>query len=109
MQRIKHSVECSKEITEVFLGNAPLYAKYTSFDIQKELLNILANKVRNTIRKELGDGKFCILVDEALDESDKEQMAIILRYVDYDGYIREHIFQVVNVRKLYSNIKKRNM
>ena len=54
-------------------------------DIQKELLNILANKVRNKIRKELRDCKFCILIDEALDEFDKEQMAIILRYVDCDG------------------------
>ena len=53
--------------------------------------------MRNKIRKELGDGKFCILVDEALDESDKEQMAIILRYVDCDGYIREPFFEVVNV------------
>ena len=85
---IKHLAECSKEIAQVVLENAPSYAKYTSSDIQKELLNILANKVQNKIRRELGDGKFCILVDEALDESDKEQMAIILRYVDCDGYIR---------------------
>ncbi|KDO39325.1 hypothetical protein CISIN_1g036138mg [Citrus sinensis] len=83
---IKHSVECSKEIAEVFLENAPLYAKYTLFDIQKELLNILANKVRNKIRKELRDVKFCILIDEALDEFNKEQMAIILRYVDWQVY-----------------------
>ncbi|KDO39290.1 hypothetical protein CISIN_1g038445mg [Citrus sinensis] len=83
---IKHSVECSKEIAEVFLENAPLYAKYTLSDIQKELLNILANKVRNKIRKELRDCKFCILIDEALDEFDKEQMAIILRYVDWQVY-----------------------
>ncbi|ESR54147.1 hypothetical protein CICLE_v10024545mg [Citrus x clementina] len=94
---IKHSAECSKEIAQVVLENAPLYAKYTSSDIQKELLNILANKVLNKIFKELGDGKFCILVDEALDESDKAQMVIILRYVDCEGYIRERFFEVVNV------------
>ncbi|KAH9801146.1 TTF-type domain-containing protein [Citrus sinensis] len=97
IELIKHSAECSKEIAQVVLENAPSYTKYTSSDIQKELLNILANKVRNKIRRELGDGKFCILVDEALDESDKEQMAIILRYVDCDGYIRECFFEVVNV------------
>ncbi|XP_052299699.1 uncharacterized protein LOC102614219 [Citrus sinensis] len=54
-QLIKHSAECSKEIAQVVLENAPSYAKYTSSDIQKELLNILANKVRNKIRRELGD------------------------------------------------------
>ncbi|ESR45145.1 hypothetical protein CICLE_v10003881mg [Citrus x clementina] len=67
------AVKC-KEITQVVLENAPSYAKYTSSDIQKELLNILANKVRNKIRKELGDG-MC----------------------DCDGYIRERFFEVVNV------------
>ena len=71
--------------------------KYTSSNIQKELLNILANKVRNKIREEVGDAKFCILVDEALDESNKEQMAIILRYVDCKGFVRERFFQVVGV------------
>ncbi|KAH9763600.1 TTF-type domain-containing protein [Citrus sinensis] len=55
IELIKHSAECSKEIAQVVLENAPSYAKYTSSDIQKELLNILANKVRNKIRKELGD------------------------------------------------------
>ncbi|KAH9768364.1 TTF-type domain-containing protein [Citrus sinensis] len=101
----KHSVECSKEIAQVVLENAPSYAKYTSFDIQKELLNILANKMQNKIRKELADGKFCILVDEALDESDKEQMAIILRYVDCDGYIREPFCEVVNVMETTALIR----
>ncbi|ESR44325.1 hypothetical protein CICLE_v10013326mg, partial [Citrus x clementina] len=99
MELIKHSAECSKEIAQVVLENAPSYAKYTSSDIQKELLNILANKMRNKIRKELGDGKFCILVDEALDESDKKQMAIILRCVDSLG-------SIVNV--LTSSVKRRS-
>ena len=45
----------------------------------------------------MSDAKFCIIVDEALDESHKEQMAIILRYVDCDGFIRERFFEIVNV------------
>lgn len=86
---IKHSAECSKEITEVVLENSPLYAKYKPSNIQKGLLNILRNKVQNKIHKELGDGKFFILGGEALYGFDKEQMAIILRYVDCNGCIRE--------------------
>jgi hypothetical protein len=31
--------------------------------------------------------KFCILVDEAQDESKRKQMEIILRFVDKDGFI----------------------
>ena len=55
-------------------------------------MNILANRVRTNIREEVGDAKFCILVDEAVDESNKEQMAIILRYVDSKRFVRERFF-----------------
>ena len=46
------------------MKNTPQNAKYTSPKIQKEILHIFANKVRNVIREEIGDAKFCILVDE---------------------------------------------
>lgn len=42
IEMIKHSTKFSKENVEVVLKNAPSYAKYTSSDIQNELLNILA-------------------------------------------------------------------
>jgi len=57
--------------------------------IQKEILYIFSTKVKETIRKEIGNAKFCIIVDEARDESMKEQMAIILRFVDKDGFVWE--------------------
>ena len=61
-------------------------------------MHILANNVRNAIREEIGDAKFCILVDKARDESKREQMAIILRIVDKNGFIKERFFHVVYVR-----------
>ncbi|KAK4592881.1 hypothetical protein RGQ29_017153 [Quercus rubra] len=85
-------------LASVVLENAPGNAKYTSPTIQKEILHILANNVRNAIREEIGDAKFCILVDEARDESKREQMAIILRFVDKEGFIKERFFHVVHVR-----------
>ena len=97
IELIKLQAGVNKEIATLVLENAPHNGKYTSSNIQKELLNILANKVRNKIREEVGDAKFCILVDEALDESNKEQMAIILRFVDLDGFVRERFFQVMGV------------
>ena len=54
--------------------------------------------VRNKIREELGDSKVCIIVDEACDESKKEQMAIVLRFVDQDGFVRERFFNLVHVK-----------
>nr|XP_004305536.2 PREDICTED: zinc finger MYM-type protein 1-like [Fragaria vesca subsp. vesca] len=81
----------------VVLENAPGNAKYTSPPVQKELLNILGNRVRQMIREEVGDAKFCILVDEAVDAAGKEQMSIVLRFVDRYGFIRERFFKIVSV------------
>ncbi|XP_062028376.1 uncharacterized protein LOC133744256 [Rosa rugosa] len=88
------------------LQNAPGNAKYISPIIQKQILNILGNKVRTKIREEVGDAKFCILVDEAVDVSNREQMAIILRFVDCHGFIRERFFKVLSVEDTCSQTLK---
>ncbi|XP_024156063.2 uncharacterized protein LOC112164050 [Rosa chinensis] len=88
------------------LQNAPGNAKYISPLIQKQILNILGNKVRIKNREEVGDAKFCILVDEAVDVSNREQMAIILRFVDCDGFIRERFFKVLSVADTCSQTLK---
>ena len=79
------------------LDKAPKNACYTSPDIQKEILQVFATRVKNEIHKEIGDAKFCIIVDEARDESKKEQMSIVLRFVDQDGILRERFFGLVHV------------
>nr|KJB80131.1 hypothetical protein B456_013G082100 [Gossypium raimondii] len=75
------------EKVEDVLESAPQNASYTSSTIQKEIWQIYANRVRNVNREEIGDRKFSIIVDEARDESKKEQMAIILRFVDKQGQL----------------------
>ncbi|KAJ8762728.1 hypothetical protein K2173_012220 [Erythroxylum novogranatense] len=77
---------------------APLNASYTSPQVQKEILHVLGIKVKNAIREEIGDGKFCIIVDEARDESKKEQMSIVLRFVDKKGLVQERFFGLVHVK-----------
>jgi hypothetical protein len=59
----------NKEVNKVVLENAPKNAKYTSPDVQKEILSTLSQKVQKLTREEIGDNKFCIMVDEARDES----------------------------------------
>ncbi|KAI5322772.1 hypothetical protein L3X38_031844 [Prunus dulcis] len=84
-------------IEKVVLQNAPLNAQYISNKIQKEILSIYSTKVRKRIRDEIGvDGKFCILVDEALDDSKKEQMAIIIS--DICKVLGKHNLLVSNMR-----------
>ncbi|KAM7482737.1 hypothetical protein LguiB_007320 [Lonicera macranthoides] len=97
IELIKHTADHNEKVAEVVLENAPRNAKYTSAMIQKEILNILGDNVRSKIRKEIGDGSYCILVDEAQDVSMKEQMAIVLRYIDEGGLVRERFFGIVSV------------
>ncbi|CAN0891639.1 Zinc finger MYM-type protein 1 [Linum grandiflorum] len=106
---LKHTASCNKEVASVILENAPKNAKYTSPDIQKEIVHVLAKMVRRQIFEEIGDSKFSIIVDEASDESRKEQMAIVLHFVDIKGLIQERLFDVVHVKDttsmtLYSSI-----
>ncbi|XP_023766503.2 uncharacterized protein LOC111915032 [Lactuca sativa] len=109
LQLLKLLVSYNDEVANVILENAPYNSKYTSGDIQKEILSIIANKVRKHIRSEVGDSYFCVMVDESRDESKKEQMAIVLRFVDAEGIIRERFLDLVHVRDTLSLTLKTNM
>ncbi|XP_058755986.1 uncharacterized protein LOC131629208 [Vicia villosa] len=97
LQLIKLLACYNDEVAKVVLENAPSNSKYTSHHIQKEILHILSSRVKKHIREEIGDSKFCILVDEARDESKKEQMSLVLRFVDKDGFIQERFFGLARV------------
>ena len=58
----------NNNIVEI-MAKVPKSATYTSPQIQKEILHVISTKVKKAIREEIGDAKFCILVDEARDES----------------------------------------
>ena len=53
--------------------------------------------MKKAIKEEIGNAKFCTLVDEAGDESMKEQIAVVLRYVNTDGFVRERFYGIVHV------------
>ena len=72
-------------------------------------MQILTNKIRSVIREEIGKSKFCIIVDEARDKSKKEQMAIVLRFVDKVGFVREHFFDLVHVSNTISLALKKEI
>ncbi|XP_028077598.1 zinc finger MYM-type protein 1-like [Camellia sinensis] len=50
--------------------------------------------------------KYCIIVDEACDESKNEQMAIVLRFVDKDGFVRERFFGLIHVSNTVASTLK---
>ncbi|XP_030964805.1 zinc finger MYM-type protein 1-like [Quercus lobata] len=86
----------NEKVAEI-IEKAPKNATYTSPRIQKEILHVFSAKVKKAIRKEIGDAKFCIMVDEARDESKKEQMTVVFRYVDAEGFVKERFFGLIHV------------
>jgi len=72
----------NEQVGALVLGNAPQNAKYTSHQIQKEILHVFARNVQSSIHHEIGDARFCLIVDEARDESRREQMALVIRFLD---------------------------
>ncbi|XP_062014178.1 uncharacterized protein LOC133730642 [Rosa rugosa] len=86
----------NEDIKAVTLKNAPENLKLTSPDIQKDIVSAISVEIVNTIASELGDSLFAILVDESRDMPSKEQMAIVLRYVD-DGKVIEHFVGIEHV------------
>ncbi|KAM5552412.1 zinc finger MYM-type protein 1-like [Rosa sericea] len=81
----------NEDIKAVTLKNAPENLKLTSPDIQKDIVSAISVEVVNRIASELGDSLFAILVDESRDMSSKEQMAIVLRYVDGGNVIERFV------------------
>ncbi|KAM3193911.1 hypothetical protein ACQJBY_070514 [Aegilops geniculata] len=109
LEMVKLIASYDEEVGAVVLGNAPGNAKYTSTTIQKEILHIMACDVQSSIRNEIGDAKYCLLVDESRDESKREQMALVLRFVDKQGFSREHVFDLVHVKDTSSATLKQEI
>jgi hypothetical protein len=85
----------------------PKNAKMTSGTIQKELANCCAEEITRAIKEEMGDCLFSILVDESCDISVKEQMAIVVRFVNKKGEVIERFLGIKNVKDTTSKSLKK--
>ena len=65
--------------------------------------------MRNEIHHDVRNSKFCIIIDETHNESKREQMTIVLRYVDNGGFIRECFFDFVHVKDTTIMTLKKDM
>ncbi|XP_021980297.1 zinc finger MYM-type protein 1-like [Helianthus annuus] len=96
---LKLFAQINEEIAKYILSNAPKNCQMTAPSIQKDICNCFAEEVLKMIFEELGDDVFSLLVDESRDISKKEQMAMVLRFVDKLGFVKERYIGVVHVWK----------
>ncbi|KAH9783053.1 TTF-type domain-containing protein [Citrus sinensis] len=87
----------NEEIKGVIFNNAPANLQMTSPDIQKQIVSVCSAETSRAIIKEIGDSLFSIMIDESRDISTKEQMAIVLRYVDKRGHMVERFIGIEHV------------
>ncbi|GJZ29862.1 zinc finger MYM-type protein 1-like protein [Tanacetum coccineum] len=96
----------NEEIRAVTLENAPKNCILTSPKIQKDIVECFAKEIVNNICLEIGDDVFSLLVDESSDVVKKEQMAVVLRYVDKFGLLKERFLGIIHVKNTSSSTIK---
>ena len=99
---LEHDHALGKAVGKYGAGNSLM----TSSDIQKDIVECFAKEILHSIMEELGHDVFCLLVDESRDVSYKEQMAVVLRYVDKCGFVKERFIEVVHVKETTSSYLK---
>ncbi|XP_071688155.1 uncharacterized protein [Rutidosis leptorrhynchoides] len=87
----------SENIGHVVLKNAPKNSKITCSSIQKNIVSAAATEVEKAIAKEIGGDFFFILVDESCGVSCKEQMSLVLSFVNNEGVVIERFVGIKQV------------
>ncbi|XP_060195372.1 uncharacterized protein LOC132624643 [Lycium barbarum] len=88
---------CDK-IRDYVLEHAPQNDQMTSPMIQKYIVSACKIETIKAILEELNGDYFSLVVDESFDVSRKEQMAIVLRYIDRNGFVMERLLDIVHVQ-----------
>ncbi|KAG5586379.1 hypothetical protein H5410_046813 [Solanum commersonii] len=84
-------------VEKVILENAPQNDTLTCPMIQKDIANACAKETLKAIIGDLNGDYFGILVDESKDISHKEQMTLVLRFVNKNGEVVERFIGLVHV------------
>ncbi|CAI9278088.1 unnamed protein product [Lactuca saligna] len=84
-------------VDRVVLKNAPKNTQLKCSDIQKDIVHACSDATINVIMEDLGKDFFAIFVDESRDISCKEQLALVLRFVNKKGEVVERFIGLRHV------------
>lgn len=86
------------------LVSSPRNAKYTSKNIQNELIGVVGQMIQKEIIDEVKRASFySVIADEVTDAANKEELSLVLRYLTEDG-IKEVFADFIEVERITGNI-----
>ncbi|XP_058224246.1 uncharacterized protein LOC131333640 [Rhododendron vialii] len=95
---LKFIADKNEDIKAVLaLDDDPQNLELAAADLRKDIVSVAAFETVNEIIRDLGAGPFSIWIDETRDISNKDQMAVVLRYVDRKGQLIEHFLGIGHV------------
>lgn len=97
VELLRYTTEQNEVVSKVVLENAPENNQMISPKIQKDSVHCFAEELVKTITEEIDNDVFGLLVDESADVSDKEQVAVVFRYVDKSGIVKERFISITHV------------
>ena len=81
------------------LENCDPRAKYTSPEIQNELIDIIGSQIREPLVQKCNNAPcFAFIADEATDCSTREQVSICVRYLDESNDIQEQFLEFMEAK-----------
>lgn len=67
--------------------------------IQKDIVHYFAQEVLKSIIEEIDHRVFGLMVDESADVSNKEKMAVVFRFVDKSGSVKQRFVGVAHLKE----------
>lgn len=97
---LKLASDFGDETLSSCLNDGPKNATYKSKTIQNQIINVVGDFLVSGIVKDIKSSKFySILADEASDVSNKEQMALVIRYLGENFEIKENFIGFFDCNK----------
>ena len=94
---LRFGMDAGDQILREHLATAPRNAQYHSPTIQNDLIAATSQWIQKKIVQEVKEAKFfAVCADEAADAANKEQLALIIRFVDKSGLVQEHFLEFLH-------------
>jgi Domain of unknown function (DUF4371) len=97
LELMKFLADHNPNVKSVVLENTTKNLQLISLDFQKEMVKVAAIETTKAIIHENDYDLFAILVDESRDVSCKEQMSLVIQFVQKDESVVERFLGVIHV------------